>query len=435
MKALFVGLLVLLAAVGIALAVRDDPGYVMVSIQGWTVESSFTVFAIILVVAFAAFYWLFRFLGASRRLPSWMSQRRRLRRDRQALRQLARGYMLLASQRWREAENLLTGAAKEQKDAYMHYLLAARAAQKQGALDRCRGYLARARSANRRGVIAAGLVELEALIEHARYDEAEVALRGLLARAARDQGVLAMGHRLYVESERWEGLLQLLPQLRSSGLMTLEEKNALERRAYNGIFAQAVQDQDGQRLLKVWARAPRTVRKSPEVVVAYVEHLMQLGFGDAAETVMHKALQSFWDERLVRAYGIVESADSMRQLHRAEAWAKAHRHDPVLLLTLGRLCLRNEQWQRARKYFEESFALHPFPETCRVLAHLLELQGEERAALDYYRQGLLLIHDDGAEQGDDLPQLVGKSPQQAIDVATPLTSDRSSNKELVLQAQ
>ena len=432
MKALFIGLLVLLAAVGLALAVRDDPGYVMITLQGWTIEASFTVFAMGMALAFIAFYWLFRFLGASRRLPRWVSHRRRLRRDRQALRQLSRGYILLSSYRWREAESLLTASAREQKDTFMHYLLAAKAAQKQGALDRCRGYLARARSANRRGMVTAGLVELEALIDHGRFDEAETAFRGLMARSAKDQGVLALGRRLFVESERWEGMLLLLPQLRSSGLMTLEQKNALEVRAYKGIFTQAVKENDGQRLLKVWARAPRALRRTPAVVIDYVEHLMMLGFGDAAETVIHKALQSQWHERLVKAYGLVESADSMRQLHRAEAWLKSHRHDPVLLLTMGRLCLRNEQWERARKYFEESFALTPFPETCRVLAHLLELQGEEAAALEYYRQGLLLVSD-GSEQGDELPELLEKAPQ-AIRVAA-LDAEQSENKELILQAQ
>ncbi len=407
MKTLFGGLIALAVAVGLAMLIREDPGYVMISIQGWTVESSVAVAGAVLLLSFLVFFWLVRLLTASWRLPRILSRGRARRAERKALHRLAEGYIELAACRWQEAETILIRKAGPRRPSFMHYLFAARAAQKQGAVDRCRGYLSLARKAMRKGSVAAGLVEIEALIDHRRFDEAREVLRDLEGRVSKDKGLLLMARRLYEASGDWEALIRLVPSMRSAGLLTLEEKSALEARAYAGAFEQAVKDNDGDALLRIWARAPKSVRRDPVIVESYVDHLMRLGFGDAAEAVIHKALQVFWDERLVHAYGIVESADSIRQLHRAEAWLKRHRHDPVLLLTLGRLCLRNEQWDRARKYFEESFALRPYPETCRVLAHLLEVQGEERAALDYYRQGMLLAAaDEPGGAGDELPLLV-----------------------------
>ena len=410
MKTLFGGLIALAVAVGLAMLIREDPGYVMISIQGWTVESSVAVAGAVLLLTFLVFYWLVRLLTASWRLPRIVSRRRARRAERQALRRLAEGYVELAACRWQEAETVLMRKGGARRPSFMHYVLAARAAQKQGAVDRCRGYLSRARKVMRKGAVAAGLVEIEALIDHRRFDEAREILRDLEGRVAKDKGLLLMAQRLYEASGDWAALIQIIPRLRSAGLLTLEEKSALEARAYAGVFSRAVRDNDGDALLRIWSRAPKSVRRDPVIVESYVDHLMRLGFGDAAEAVIHKALQHFWDERLVHAYGIVESADSIRQLHRAEAWLKRHRHDPVLLLTLGRLCLRNEQWERARRYFEESFALRPYPETCRVLAHLLEVQGEERAALDYYRQGMLLsVAEEEGSADDVLPLLVDSS--------------------------
>ncbi len=417
------GLIALAAAVGLAMLIREDPGYVMISIQGWTLESSVAVVAAALLVVFTLFYWLFRLIGASTRLPRILARRNRRRAERRSMRRLAEGYVALSACRWQEAETLLTrGGGGGRRPSFLHYLFAARAAQKQGAVDRCRGYLARARRLMRKGAVAAGLVELEALIEHRRFVEARELLRDLESRASKDKGLLLMAQRLFESSGDWESLIKLAPRMRSAGLLTQEEKVELDVRAYRGAFAKAVSENDGEALLRIWARAPKAVRRHPAIVESYVDHLMQLGFGDAAEAVIHKALQYFWDERLVHAYGIVESADGMRQLHRAEAWLKKHRHDPVLLLTLGRLCLRNEQWDRARKYFEESFALRPYPETCRVLAHLLERRGEERAALDYYRQGMLLSAANETGGDEVVPLLVESSTSETAPALS--TDDR-----------
>ncbi|MDH3343405.1 MAG: hypothetical protein OEM07_06755, partial [Gammaproteobacteria bacterium] len=64
------------------------------------------------------------------------------------------------------------------------------------------------------------------------------------------------------------------------------------------------------------------------------------------------------------------------------------RTNPVLLLTLGRLSLRNSDLEKARAYLEASMQADPQPETCKELAALLEQTGEQEMAIEYYRKGL-----------------------------------------------
>ncbi len=411
MKALFTGLIVLLIAVALAMVIREDPGYVMITVRDWTIESSFVVFLVAGIAAFAALYYLVRLLSVSRDAPSRYQRWRRLRRERSSMKRLAQGYANLASCQWRDAEAAFVNSAKNNSLPYLSYLFAARAALKQGENARCSGYLQKAKNAMRNGDVAVGIAEVEAYLEQGNGEIAEEMLRWLRGRAPKDKGVACLARKVYTELGRWDKLAKLIPDLRSLGLVTLEEKARLEDKAYAGIFSQSVESQDGNTMIEAWKRAPKTLRSRPEVVENYVRQLMKLGYGDAAESAIYTLTKSSWNDKLVYIYGHLESADAIRQLHRAESWLKGHPHSPVLMLTLGRLCIQNEQWKRACQYLEESIALHPYAETCRILGDLLEQLGETEAALGYYRQGIRLLgEDDELSSGKDATAIASLTP-------------------------
>jgi len=415
-KALFTGLILLLVAVALAMVIREDPGYVMITVRDWTIESSLVVFLIAGIAAFAALYYLVRLLGVSRSAPGRYQRWRRLRRERLAMKRLAQGYADLASCQWREAEAAFVSSAKSNSLPYLSYLFAARAASKQGESARCSGYLQKAKQAMRKGDVAVGIAEVEAYLEQGNGEIAEEMLRWLRGRVPKDKGVACLARKVYIELGRWDKLAKLIPDLRSLGLVTLEEKERLEDKAYKGIFTQGVKNQDGNAMIEAWKRAPKALRNRPEMVENYVKLLMKLGYGDAAESAIHTLAKNTWSDKLVYIYGHLESADAIRQLHRAESWLKKHPHNPLLLLTLGRLCIHNEQWKRARQYLDESIALHPYAETCRVLGDLLEQQlGEPEAALAYYRQGLRLLgEDDGELSSSDAESTAIASPASTM---------------------
>jgi HemY protein len=121
----------------------------------------------------------------------------------------------------------------------------------------------------------------------------------------------------------------------------------------------------------------------------------KLKFTDTVECelLLRKALKKHWDVSLIRLYGLVESNNEAKQLAFAEGLLKRHARDSALLLTLGRLSVRNNLWGKARAYLEESIEIQATPEGYRELAALLEKQGEYSAATVYYQQGLTLATD------------------------------------------
>lgn len=92
--------------------------------------------------------------------------------------------------------------------------------------------------------------------------------------------------------------------------------------------------------------------------------------------------------RLVNIYGRLRGADPGRQLTFAEDLLRTNEQDAALLLTVGRLCLRNQLWGKARHFLEASVAAEPSVEAYNELAALLDNLGEKDLALQCYRNAL-----------------------------------------------
>jgi HemY protein len=116
--------------------------------------------------------------------------------------------------------------------------------------------------------------------------------------------------------------------------------------------------------------------------------LIEDGQVEDAEKIIRKTLKRQWSEELSRLYGTIEATDRSDMLRQAEKWLRERPEDAVLLLTVGRLCVRNELWGKARSYFESSIGIRPSPETWHELGQLLIRMGEGQAASDAFQKGL-----------------------------------------------
>jgi HemY protein len=143
-----------------------------------------------------------------------------------------------------------------------------------------------------------------------------------------------------------------------------------------------------QPLTQAWQQLTSAQRHDPQLLLAYAEQLRALGAESEAEEVLGKALKRQYDARLVALYGELAGADPARQLQTAEGWLKQQPADAELLLALGRLCLRNRLWDKAREYFETSLGLTRSAATCAELARLLAHQGEVARSNELFQEAL-----------------------------------------------
>jgi HemY protein len=422
MKGLITGLLMVAASVFLALLVKQDNGYVRMSFGEWTVETSLAFFLLLNIGVFVLLYLLVRLVarvwGVPGRLHHWQ-----VRRDaRQAQKALTRGLLELSEGQWKRAEKDLLRYVGSSETPLLNYLAAARSAQQQGADERRDHYLQLAQERVPAAEMAVGLTRAELQLDHEQLEQALNTLGQLREIAPRHPQVLRMLKEIYQRMGRWEALGQLLPELKRRKVIVPGEALRLEQELFRSLLGQAALSGGQRQLTAAWRALPVAARNNEGLVLLYANYLKERGAEEQVEALLLEAVNHHWSPALVALYGRVNGSDGARQLSRAETWLQEHPHDPVLLLALGRLCMRNRLWGKARSYLEASIGAEPSAEAYQDLGILLEQIGEQQQAISCFRAGLELSS--GAPP-PELPATLGPAGQadKAPELAQPTDSN------------
>lgn len=382
------------AALGIAIAKHS--GYVLIAYGGFRYQSSLwaTLGLLLAALLLAALvrYLIGLVLVSSGVVNPW-SRRNRSRRTQVAIKQ---GQLDLAEGRWASAQRHLHRAAEAERYPLFYYLGAARAANEQGRYDERDTLLERALERQPQAELAVALNHAQLQMDQGQDDQALETLDAMQARYPGNAQVLRLLQRLHMRRGDWSAVIRLLPELRKGKVLPAAELAELEQRAWGQNLslthdgnndAQAVR----QSLERAWEQLTAAQRQEPRLVLAYAEQLRQAGAQKEAEHVLRTTLKRQYESPLARLYGLVRGEDPARQLQFAEGLLKAHPSDPSLLLTLGRLCLQQRLWGKARDYLESSLRFQRNPETCAELARLLASLGETARSNQLFEEGLGLL--------------------------------------------
>ncbi len=380
MKLLYIiALVLLLIGTVVGELMIKDPGYVLLSYQNTTIETSIWGLLIVSLVAFIALHAGLRFLQylleRRRKIRDWNENRTRVRANRRTL----RGLLALSSGDWQKAQRLLTDAADKAETPLLNYLAAARAAHENGQPDAADSYLQQARKVMPKAEAAIGITQAQIQLARGQLEPCLATLKRLRGIAPRNTYVLKMLQQVYQQQQDWQSLSELLPSIKRHQLLKGEQLQELERQVYMGLLNKSLErlpvESDlhsrQKALTKTWKSLPQELANDVEMAASYVDMLTSSGAADRAEAFLREALKRQWQDRLVKLYGQISSSNPAKQLKIAEAWRNEHPDDATLLLTLGRLSLLNSQWDQARSYFEQSLEIDKSQETYNELARLL----------------------------------------------------------------
>lgn len=389
-------LLILVAALAAAgwHWLAEDPGYVLVRIRGWRIQSTLVVAVLAVILAWAACVLVWRLL----RWPFGAVTRRHRRVSRQ---RLSEGLLALAEGRHAAAERDLDRAARYAPLRASAWLAAAEAAAARGDVAQARQWLEQAAP---HAPQAARVRRARLLREDGQPQEAV----DLLAHEAEAGRLAPAGWREYVEAALAAGeperARQALDPLRRSGVLSTDGYVVTQARV---IAAWLAGIDSAAALAQAWASLPRNQRRAPAVVDAYARRAARLGASLAAMDEVESALRRQWSSALVATYGHLSGGDTEARLRRAEGWLDAHADDAALLVTLGRLCVRLQLWGKAHQYLDRALRLNPDAAVWEVLGDAYRGQDNPALAEHCYRNALR------AMRGEPTDALPGSSPLEA----------------------
>ena len=392
MKLVIATIIVIIAAAALAVYAMQDPGYIMITFRDWTIETSFTLFVLAILLGFVVLYILFRLLIATGLLPRRMRRWRKTHGVEAGRKQLEKGMMKLNLGQWQEAEKLLLRSARRQELAPLAYLAAARAAQGQGFDDRRDGYIRLAQQQAPKDALALTLAQAQIQAEFGHADQAIKTLNRLSPNQHKSQAVLKLLTKLYTDTKDWPALKNLLPELKHHKVLPQYNYYQTEHMAYSGMIKHIAEHQDAKALWELWQKMPKDVCEKEDIIADFVITMINFGQADTVEDILYHRLNKHWSDSLIYIYGLLDG-DTEIHLARARNWLKKHQDNPVLLLSLGRLAMRSHQWEQAREYLQGSLKITPNAETYQELGKLLAFMNEQPQALECFRRGLALASD------------------------------------------
>lgn len=396
-RRLFKAILFLLAvALIIFLLVRGD-GYLLIAYGTKTIEMTLWVAAIMIAVIIGI-VWLLRQL-----MIGGVEIARRFREMflfgsvERAQKRAANGMVDYLTGDWLEARKKLTRTFDKVEYPLANYLAAARSSFEMGDEAEAERLLDKALTITQ-SELPVALTRARLHVQAGRYEDAINILKPIDIKMPRQPAVLDLMHHIYIAQKNWRALEELFPLMRKAKVLSNVEFDALEiRLACEKIHVQSAQTKAlliSERLptlQKLWKSFPRHLQKSPEVVLAYARALAENYQDQEAEIIVRKALGNQWYDPLVAFYGRLQVKEIHGQIRTVESWLKVYPQDATLLLTMGRLMERNQQWELAREYYQRSLNQKQDVETISELAQLMTKMGDHKKSAEYYQQSLLLV--------------------------------------------
>ena len=390
MKYLFSFFAIIFFAVAAGLLAHDDSGYVLFGRGYNTMEMSLSLFLVLLLFSYIFGYLLLRFVIKTWTMPEQLKHWHVSQQAKKSRKTSLQGLVNLSQGQWKKAERLLTKAVKNSDMPLLNYLSAAKAAQKQNAPERRDHYLALAHKSMPDADFSVRLTQAELQFAHGQNEQALATLVHLHTLSPKHTHIMVLLSKLYQQLKSWDDLRKLLPQLHKHKVFPEKQLLEIECETYTELFQQISSEKDTDKLRNLWQNISRELKKDRCLLEIYCNKLIQLNQNDEAELILRNALRKEWSPSLIKLYGLVKSSQLEKQLVFAESLSKDHDNHPLLLLTLGRLCMYNDLWGKARAYLEASIGNKELPETYKELGLLMEYLNESKLAAEYFKKGLFL---------------------------------------------
>lgn len=411
MRTWFWTVILLVAAVALALVLRDHSGNVVIAAPPYHVSFSLTFAVLAAVALFFAIYVLIRFLawisGGPERFRLWRG-RRAQKRDHDLL---EKGWLSVLEGRYEQAEkdlSKLLAKSRSQSSKVLAGLAAARASHNLGDYNR-RDEALKVSSdiaeGDMRLTVAAATAAAEMYVDQGQAQRAIDLLQPLQDASSRyfhTTRLLLRAYHQLGEHDRVYELTRLL--LRRSAI---DRDEALVFIESSGAARIAAGGPD--KFKSLWGDLRSDERTLPLIALAGANVKEQMGEYDEGARLLEAAIQVRFDPALIQAYAQCPPDYYSRRLSKAEEWLRKHPNDSVLLAALGQLCLTGQLWGQGEHYLKRSMKIRNDMRIHALLGNLYDGLGRTEEAIKHWRLS--------ASVAGTLPLLVTRRSLPAADIS------------------
>ena len=342
-RRLIILLIVVVAAGWIGTLVARDPGYVLISYDGATIQTGFWVLIGGLGLSVVGGYYLLKFFGVASRSATYYRRWQGERKLQKSIQLTQKGLIFLQEGTHDRALKFLVSGAENSESPGINYVSAADAADQLGNAELREQNLRLARESDKEMHLAAMVAEAKMCTRRADWQKCIASLKG----APDNDVVLELKKNALLQLGSWQALSDLMPALR---------KTVVDRQA----------------------------QKEFEKHVALHDEV-------EIELVLRNAVKKEWRDQLVVRYGDATRETVTRRLKVAEGWNKNHSDDYALHLCLAQLNEQAGNKEQAMASYQQSIAIRETRLANERLAFLFAFEGDYKKSNELLRTALSLV--------------------------------------------
>jgi len=373
-------MLVLVAGLLFGTQMAGHKGYVLVVIDNTNYELSVTTALVGIVLLFLAIiliaWLLFSVLQWNVTTRRWLAGRGR----KKAESIIAKGFTALASGDYKQACSLLSKGASSSASPMISYLAAFKAAWELGDLKLQNQYLQKAEAhANNPQPVLLTLAKYQ--VKNKQFLQAEDTLNELKALKANNSATLQLQYSVLIGLQQWQALLELIPTLLKSGIISNTEQQELIVTAYQGRFNELAKQNDHQALAALWNGLPRKDKKLEAVRFAIVTAFIKAGDSKAAYQLLGDLISNDPHSPYLPLLTQLELDDYYPALEQVRSLYEKYENTPELQSVFGQLLIKSKQWQEAIPVLKFVLSVRESNEDHLALSLALENTGQYQEAL------------------------------------------------------
>ena len=269
-KFLFLMLLLLAGIIG-GPYLAGKQGYVLIQTEHYRIEFAITTLVIIFVASLAIVYlteWIIsKFLHLSSGSYTWMARRKRLKAQSQTL----EGLMLLDQGDYQKAQKLIGKNAKHSEQPILNFIKAAEAAQRAGNDFDANHYLLQATDLAGVNDLLVEITRTKILLAQNKLVEATHAIDALLVTNFKNKEILKLAVDIYLQTEDYVKLDNILSQVEKSQIYNDKELNILEEKIETSLMAK---EENAESLMQWWENQPNQRRKQSRSKLHLIQNLL-----------------------------------------------------------------------------------------------------------------------------------------------------------------
>ena len=338
-------------------------GYVRIETANNIIEMSITTLVIFFVIALAIIYgleWIItRFLRLSRGSYNWFSRRKRVRAQKQTL----EGLVKMNEGDYAKAEKLIGKNAKHSAEPVLNLIKAAEAAQQRGDEFSANRYLIEATELAGSDNLLVEIARTRILLQQNKLPAARSSVDSLLEMSNRNKEVLKLAVDIYLRSEAYQALDEILDSVENGGLFSTEEFQELRTQTENGLLDEKMNEEGVDGLLAWWDDLPRRRRNNVDLKVGLIQRLIDCNDHESAAEFTLEILKKIGDntpigKALCTQITRLQPEDNSKLIKLVAKRAKRAGDVEKCCINraLGYLYVRNNEFSQAAEVFKKVIA-------------------------------------------------------------------------------